>query len=91
MIVSERYKWHMSAPYRLGIHYPSTIPTYIKTKFPALRGSLFDNSFAVIGPRVWNTLPGHLHQLADMQNLKNKLTDYLNSIPDNHPLADKVV
>ena len=47
---------------------------------------LYDNSFAVIAPRVWNTLPGHLHQLADMQNFLNKLTDYLNSIPDNPPV-----
>ena len=28
-----------------------------------------------------------MHQLADMQNFKNKLTDYLKSIPDNPPVS----
>ena len=73
-----------SAPSRLGIQ--AQVPRISRSSF--LRNqSLYDNSFAVIAPRVWNTLPGHLHQLADMQNFKNKLTDYLNSIPDNPPVS----
>ena len=73
-----------SAPSRLGIQ--AQVPRISRSS--SLRNqSLYDNSFAVIAPRVWNTLPGHLHQLADMQNFKNKLTDYLNSIPDNPPVS----
>ena len=29
----------------------------------------------------------HLHQLADLTSFKNKLTDYLTTIPDNHPVS----
>ena len=81
-IVSERYKCHIfcTIPSRLGIQ--AHVPRLSRSS--SMRNqSLYDNSFAVISPRAWNTLPGHLHQLADMQNLKNKFTDYLNSIPDN--------
>ena len=48
--------------------------------------SLYDNSFAVIAPRVCNTLPRHLYQIADLQNLKNRPTHYLNSIPEVNAL-----
>ena len=56
--------------------------------------SLYDNSFAVIGPHVWNTLPGQLYKLGDLTSFKDKLTDYLTTIPDNPPaklLVAKVV
>ena len=77
-----------SAPSRLGIQ--GQVPRI--SRYSSLRNqSLYDNSFAVIAPRVWNTFPGHVHQLADTQNFKNKLTDYLNSIPDNPPVSGVVV
>ena len=47
-----------SAPSRLGIQ--AQVPRISRSS--SLRNqSLYDNSFAVIAPRFWNTLPGHLH------------------------------
>ena len=44
---------------------------YIKIKFPAQQ-SLYDNSFAVIAPRVWNKIAGHFHLLADIHDTEFK-------------------
>ena len=73
-----------SAPSRLGIQEQD--PRIGRSS--SLRNqSLHDNSFAVISPRVWNTLSGNLHNLAGMENLKNNLADNCNSIPDNPPVS----
>ena len=47
--------------------------------------TMYDNSFAVIGPRLWNTLPPELSKINCQQQFKNRLTNYLNTIPDKPP------
>ena len=49
--------------------------------------SLFDQSFGVMGPRLWNNIPASLHQIGDQQQFKVQLTRYLNTIPDQPPVA----
>ena len=73
-----------SQPSRLGIR--AEVPRICKSSSQHNQ-TLYDNSFAVIGPRVWNTLPGRLHLLADLASFKNKLTEYLTTIPDNPPVS----
>ena len=39
--------------------------------------SLYDSSFAVLGPKLWNCLPSHLHEIAVMDAFKHELTIFL--------------
>ena len=41
----------------------------------------------VIGPRLWNTIPSNLLQIADLEEFKFKLTDHLKTIPDKPPVS----
>ena len=49
--------------------------------------SLYDHSFAVQGPRLWNTIPAHLHQLTELSTFKSALTKCLLTIPDRPPVV----
>ena len=49
--------------------------------------SLYDSSFGVMGPKLWNSIPASLHQIGDQQQFKVKLTQYLNSFPDQPPVS----
>ncbi len=40
-----------------------------------------------MGPRLWNILPGQLHHMADLQQFKNALTEFLKSFPDTPPVS----
>ena len=71
-------------PSRLGIR--AVVPNLSKSSSQRNQ-SLYDQSFAVMGPRLWNFLPGNLHALADLQQFKNALTDFLNTIPDTPPVS----
>ena len=48
--------------------------------------SLFDGSFAMTGPTLWNVLPAHLHTIQKFQTFKSSLTKFLKSIPDYPPV-----
>ncbi|KAL5270243.1 hypothetical protein ACHWQZ_G001096 [Mnemiopsis leidyi] len=48
--------------------------------------TLYDNSFAVIGPRLWNTIPPNLHSIEDPEHFKSMLTDFVKSFPDEQPI-----
>ena len=71
------------APSRLGI----------QAELPPLRRvarqsnqSLFDESFAMTGPTLWNVLPAHLHTISKFESFKSALTKFLKSIPDRPPV-----
>ena len=66
----------------------------IKAKLPPLRKtskmhhqSMYDNSFAVLGPKLWNAIPGDLTTLTKFDEFKNRLTNFLESFPDNPPIS----
>ena len=48
--------------------------------------TLFDNSFAVQGPKLWNVIPYHLNVIQDLEHFKDKLTKFMLSLPDKPPI-----
>ena len=48
--------------------------------------SLFDSSFSVLSPRLWNTIPKHIRGEEKFEKFKSMLTRYLLSIPDEPPI-----
>ena len=65
----------------------------IKVKVPAINTrasqrsrSLYDTSFGVIGPRLWNTLPRKISLITNKTSFKTALTKHLESIPDEPPV-----
>jgi hypothetical protein len=69
----------------------------IKCKVPPLRtnSSLhaqtsYETSFAVVGPKLWNTLPSRLSTITTKTAFKTELTRYLSQIPDR-PRVDAVI
>ncbi len=72
------------------------LPRYrkgIQAKVPDLcRGSLkrnqslYDSSFAVLGPRLWNSIPCNLTSIATFPKFKHQLTAFLLTIPDKPPV-----
>ena len=62
------------------------IPPIKKTCSSANR-SLYENSFAVLGPKLWNSIPYHLNVISNFNNFKNSLTAFLLAVPDKPPLT----
>ena len=61
----------------------------IKAKVPCLskyslqrHQSTYDSSFAVNGPRLWNSIPSNLTLIADFNMFKCMLTKFLLTVPD---------
>ena len=73
-----------SVPSRHGIK--ALLPSLAKSSSQRNQ-SLYDSSFAVMGPRLWNIIPGHLHSVADPMQFKFKLTEFINRIPDKPPVS----
>ena len=46
----------------------------------------YDSSFAVKGPRLWNTLPANLTTPDTLVTFKAQLTRYLLTLPDKPPI-----
>ena len=70
-------------PSRLGIQ--AIVPNIPRNCSRASK-SLFDASFAVVGPTLWNCLPSYLTTHEKQSTFKNKLTDYLRGLPDEPPV-----
>ena len=49
--------------------------------------SLYDKSFAVQGPILWNKVPQTIRAVETFDAFKRSLSDFLVSIPDNPPVA----
>ncbi len=52
----------------------------------AANQSLFDNSFSVMGPKLWNAMPYHLNVISDKELFKCQLTQFMLSLPDTPPI-----
>ena len=48
--------------------------------------SLFDSSYSVLAPRLWNSVPKHIREEEKFETFKSKLTRYTLSIPDEPPI-----
>ena len=58
----------------------------LRTSARPANQSLFDGSFAMTGPTLWNVLPAHLHTIQKFQTFKSSITKFLKSIPDYPPV-----
>jgi len=66
-------------PSRDGIK--ATIPSFSKSSTQQQQ-SLYDGSFAVMGPRLWNTIPSDLYLIEDPLLFKARLSSFLKPFPD---------
>ena len=81
-------------PNDLGVQFSAPSRHGIKARIPGLSKkssqhhlSLYDGSFAVMGPHLWNIIPSSLHSIEDQLQFKIKLTGFLKSFPDNPPVS----
>lgn len=65
----------------------------IKVKVPPLNmnssqraRTAYECSFAVMGPKLWNTLPPHINTITKKGPLKTALSKHLELIPDEPPV-----
>ena len=61
-----------------------TVPP-VPRNVPARVVSLYEHSFAVKGPMLWNCLPKHVKGALTLSAFKGLLGDFLNQIPDMPP------
>ena len=71
------------APSRRGIK--SVVPP-LNRQSSRRNQTLYDNSFAVLGPRLWNTLPAKLTEITGKEAFKHRLTKFMFSFPDEPPV-----
>ena len=71
--------------------------TGIKAVVPSLTANcmkshqtLYDNSFAVLGPKLWNSLPYQLNALDRFEMFKSRLTAFLITVPYKPPVKGYV-
>ena len=67
----------------------ASIPPTRRTS-SAANQSLYDNSFAVMGPKLWNAMPYHLNVISDLEQFKNQLTKFMLSLPDTPPIRGHI-
>ena len=70
---------------RLG--YIAKIPPLNK-KSTCANKSLYDSSFAVVGPKLWNAIPHQLNKISNLQTFKSHITKFLLYVPDMPPIKD---
>ena len=61
------------------------IPSKSRTS-SAANQTLFDNSFAVQSPKLWNAMPHNLNNIQSLEHFKDQLTKFLLSFPDMPPI-----
>ena len=88
---------HGKSPNDVNVQFNAPSRHGITAKIPVLgknssqrNQSLYDSSFAVTGPKLWNCLPSHLPAIADLEGFKHNLTKFLLTFPDNPPVGDYV-
>ena len=48
--------------------------------------TLYDNSFGVMGPRLWNCIPAYIRSINSLESFKHRLTKFMLSVPDQPPI-----
>ena len=48
--------------------------------------SLQENSFAIMGPRIWNCIPGHIRKRDTLDLFKKHFTTFVLKVPDKPPI-----
>ena len=63
----------------------AVIPSKSQSSSAAIQ-SLFDQSFAMLGPILWNAMPHHLNSIQDPELFKCQLIKFMLSIPGMPPI-----
>ena len=78
------YYWFNFKLYQITV---AVIPSL--TKGSSQRNqSLYDSPFAVLGPRLWNTVPSNIKSLDKFDNFKDPLSVFLSKSPDEPSTQD---
>ena len=82
------------APNCCGIKFTETSRHGTRAIIPSLSRSsslsnqtLYDSSFAVRGPKLWNTVPENIRAAVSFDSFKVSLSEFLALIPDNPPIT----
>ena len=82
------------APNCCGIKFAETSRHGTRAIIPSLSRSsslsnqtLYDSSFAVRGPKLWNTVPENIRAAVSFDSFKVSLSEFLALIPDNPPIT----
>ena len=62
-----------------------TIPL-CKRSSTAFHWTVYERSFAVMGPKLWNCIPYNLNSIQNMDLFKMRFTGFLMSVPDTPPV-----
>ncbi|CAL8390071.1 unnamed protein product [Boreogadus saida] len=81
-------------PNNMGIEFQSSKRNGITAKLPKLSKSgkakhqtMYDTSFAVLGPKLWNLIPANVSSVKDLEVFKIELKkDFLSKMPDKPPV-----
>ena len=85
---------HGLAPNEIGIIFYEHIRLGTRCRIPplkrttsALAKSIYDKSFAVMGPKLWNMIPQSIASAPSLESFKSRLTSYIRStFPDLPPV-----
>ena len=61
------------------------IPSLVRSS-RAAHQTLYDNSFAVVGPKLWNILPASIKNEDTIHSFKAAVYTFCSSFPDNPPV-----
>ena len=64
----------------------AVIPPLVKSSSLSNQ-TLYDQSFAVLGPKLWNKVPSTVRAALSFDAFKISLSNFLDLIPDNPPVA----
>lgn len=71
--------------YKPRLGYQSKVPG-LNRKSTAANKTLYDSSFAVMGPKLWNCIPFHMNTIDCAEVFKQKLTKFLLAVTDEPPI-----
>ena len=70
-------------------HKRAEVPSLVSGSSSSIQSS-YDSSFAVVGPRLWNVLPGPLTIIFSSSEFKTKSTKFLAELIDEPPVTGYV-
>ena len=84
---------HGLAPNDIGLEFHTSprrgvcciVPPLVRGSKPKIQ-RLYDNSFKVVGAKIWNLLPSTIRKKTTLDSFKASLTKYLLLLQDNPPV-----
>ena len=62
----------------------------IRRQCSTFHQSMYDSSFSVMGPRLWNCVPKNLNSVTDFEHFKRELSSFMMEVPDTPPVKGYV-